>query len=56
MLLQNAERQQTRTLRALDGLDEIWARQFFPMDRQVGFGDVGLRLRELSYAEDDAKK
>jgi hypothetical protein len=55
MLLQNAERQQARTLRALDGLDEIRARQFFPMNRQFGLGRVGLRSRELSCAEGSTK-
>ncbi len=56
MLLQNAERQQAGTLRTFDGLDEVWARQFFPMDRQFGLRGVGLRLREPSYAEDRTKK
>src|SRR5260370_37422490 len=33
MLLENAEWQQARALRTLDHLEEVWSRQFLPMDR-----------------------
>src|SRR6202021_132173 len=45
MLLYNAERQQAHALRALDGLDKIRTRQFFPMNRQFDLLWTGLRLR-----------
>src|SRR5271154_3879991 len=56
MLLQNAKRQEARTLRTFDSFDEVRPRQFFPADRQFGRRGRGLRLRELSYSEDRAQK
>src|SRR5215813_13815109 len=46
VLFQNAERQNARPLRLLDGVPEVVCAQFLPVSRELLLGGTGSRYRQ----------